>query len=262
MNNNESSVFKINSGEEFRKLNLEGWEKNNEYWIDSTKTHIDDIEGAFLELFESIIENNNQRPLKVFDFGCGDGWIYEKIAENISDEIQYTGFDYFEGFIDFLKKKYSSDQKSAFYKHDLQKKLPDRFDKEANLIIDAFSFFEMPDMEEGFKNVGNCLKMGGIFMLITIDPIMQLLSVSSDMSQFRSNLKKYEQHGSNLAYRKTMDVRGAKDQRKYHGILYSLSDYLEIAQKNSLEVFEFREVKKLDRKQPQIYQFILFKKKY
>jgi hypothetical protein len=89
---------------------------------------------------------------------------------------------------------------------------------------------------------------------------MQLLAISENQEVFLKGLKEYEANHCTIGYDKDIDVGDFKSGRIYKSILYSMANYVELAKKNGMTLFDYKEVIKTGNFVPQIYQCVLFRK--
>lgn len=253
-------IYRVTDKKSFKEDNLRNWYRNSEFWLQGKMRHLKDVyHTTATVLQELIMEMPARSPLRLVDFGCGDGWLIRLISEYKFD-IDYTGVDFNEKFIEALDSRYKGQQGIKFVQHDLEEQLPDELIKSADIATNFFNFFEIPNIDAAFANVSEAVDEGGALMVLTIDPIMQLLSVSKDYEDFLKGLKEYEAHQVELGYDKDIDVGDYRSGRVYKSLLYSTATYVELAKKNGLKLFDYKEVVKTANFVPQIYDYIIFKK--
>lgn len=252
-------LYKIKSKKDFKNKNLENWDLNSDFWLEGKMRHLNDVydfTGKILR--ETVLNFNANRKLKVLDLGSGEGWIFRLIKE-YDLNVEYTGVDFNKTFINFNNKRYGSEG-ARFIFHDLENEPPAFLQNYADIAINFFNFFEIPEIEKAFHNVSKMIAENGILIVVSIDPIMQLLAVSNTFQEFKDGLIEYEKFQSELGYDKDIDIGDKRSGRIYKSILYSTAKYVELAKQNGLKLFDYKEVIKTGNFVPQIYQYIFFKK--
>jgi SAM-dependent methyltransferase len=252
-------LYKVEDKNDFKKRNLDNWYINTDFWLEAKMRHLKDVyhfTGGILK--ESILELKRENRIHLLDLGCGDGWIFRLIKEKGID-AEYTGLDFNIKFIEVNKKKYE-ELGANFVLHDLESIPPDFLIDYADIAINFFNFFEIPDIALAFANVPNMIKREGILIIVNIDPIMQILSVSKDYGEFIKSLSDYEKYLSNLGYDKDIDIGDERSGRIYKSLLYSTDTYVSLAKRNGLQLYDYKEVVKTGNYVPQIYQYIFFKR--
>ncbi|MCX6318593.1 MAG: methyltransferase domain-containing protein [Bacteroidetes bacterium] len=253
-------IYKVNKSDEFKKKNLLNWYDNTNFWLESKMRHLIDVydfTGEQIELLSKSIKRNRKPTL--IDFGCGEGWILRLLLER-ELKLSYIGLDFNEKFIKHLNSKYSGQKNVEFRCLDFENKPPKDLLGKADIGINFFNFFEIPDIESAFTNVASMIKPNSYLLIVSIDPIMQILSVSNSEKDFIKNLELYEKYGTKLGYDKDIDIGDMKSNRVYKSLLYSTATYVSLAKQNNLQLFDFKEIVKTGNTVPQIYQFIFFKK--
>ncbi len=253
-------IYKVTDKKSFKEQNLNNWYQNSEFWLEGKMRHLKDVYHITAKVLQDVIVELPERsPLRLVDFGCGEGWLVRLIQEYKLD-IDYTGVDFNKKFIDALSERYRGQERIKFILHDLEKPLPTELIKSADVATNFFNFFEIPNIEAAFSNVAQAIDDGGALIILTIDPIMQLLSVSKDHEDFLNGLKEYEKDQLELGYDKDIDVGDYHSGKIYKSLLYSIATYIELAKKNGLKLFDYKEVVKTGNFVPQIYQYIILRK--
>lgn len=252
-------IYTVNDNDEFKKKNLSNWYDNTEFWLQSKMRHLKDVYDFTGIQIESLVGSIKANKPNLIDFGCGEGWILRLLLErNIN--VNYIGLDFNDKFISFLQEKHKKDTNASFYCVDFENEPPKHLISKAHIGINFFNFFEIPNIELAFKNVTDMLKAGAFFLIVNIDPIMQILSISNSEKDFITNLKLYERYGTRLGYDKDIDIGDIKSNRVYKSLLYSTDTYVKLAKQNNLALIDYKEVVKTGNTVPQIYQFIFLKK--
>lgn len=252
--------YEVRDNEDFKKNNLLNWYGNTDFWLQSKMRHLRDVWDFTGEQIQDLIKLcNHKENLCLIDFGCGEGWILRLILEK-ELSVNYVGLDFNNKFISHLKEKYAGLHDASFECMDFEEDPPTNFISKADIGLNFFNFFEIPDIEAAFRNVAKMLKPNSYLMIVSIDPVMQILSVSKSEYEFRTNLRSYEEYGTRLGYNKDIDVGDFKSNRIYKSLLYSTSTYIQLAKQNNMQLLDYKEVVKTANIVPQIYQFIFFRK--
>ena len=256
----EGSIYEVQSNKEFKKNNLLNWHSNTDFWLQSKMRHLRDVwDFTGTQIQELIGLCDNRENPYLMDFGCGEGWILRLILEK-KIRVNYIGLDFNENFILFLQETYKDYRNAQFECVDFEEEPRSNLVSKADIGINFFNFFEIPDIKTAFGNVAKMLKPDSYLMIANIDPVMQILSVSKSEGDFRTNLKLYEKYGSRLGYDKDIDIGDFKSNRVYKSLLYSTDTYVQLAKQNKMQLIDYKEVVKTGNIVPQIYQFIFFHK--
>ncbi len=255
------SVYVVNDPDSFKQANLDNWRTNSDFWLQGRMRHLKDV-ATFtsdeLALLLQLTARAGSLPT-LMDFGCGDGWIYRLVHENKLD-ARYIGIDFNEDFISELKRRYGEGGDHRFLCFDLEKPPPPDLLGQADVGVNFFNFFEIPNIEAGFEHVASMIRRGGRLLVVNIDPVMQILAVSESHAKFIENLQLYEQYKHQLGYDKDIDIGDVPSERIYKSLLYSTATYVQLGKRFGLEIEDYKEVIKTGNAVPQIYQFLFFKK--
>jgi SAM-dependent methyltransferase len=258
---NKPSIYVVDDSDAFKQANLENWHTNSAFWLEGRMRHLKDV-AAFtrdeLSRLLQLASPAGSRPT-LLDFGCGDGWIFRLVHENKLD-AHYVGIDFNEDFILELKRRYGDATDHQFHCFDLEKPPPPELVGLADVGVNFFNFFEIPNIEAAFENVASMIRPGGRLMIVSIDPVMQILAVSENHTKFIDNLKLYEKYQHRLGYDKDIDVGDVPSERIYKSLLYSTANYVKLGKQNGLGIEDYKEVVKTGNAVPQIYQFLYFYK--
>lgn len=253
-------IYRVTDKKAFKDQNLSNWYQNSEFWLQGKMRHLKDVYHTTAEIIREVMaEFPHRNRLRLVDFGCGEGWLLRLLKEYEID-VDYVGVDFNAKFVDRLNERYKGQTGIKFILLDLEEKLPTELIRSADIATNFFNFFEIPNLEAGFSNVSEAIADGGVLIILTIDPIMQLLAVSENFDDFLNGLKEYENHQAELGYDKDIDVGDYRSGKIYKSLLYSTATYVDLAKKNGLKLFDYREVVKTGNFVPQIYEYILFRK--
>lgn len=253
-------IYRVKDKKAFKDQNLSNWYENSEFWLQGKMRHLKDIyDTTGMIMREVMMQFPDRNRLRVVDFGCGEGWLLRLLNES-QISVDYVGVDFNARFVNALKERYKDQTGIKFILHDLEEKLPAELINSADIATNFFNFFEIPVLEAAFSNVCQAVDERGVLIVLSIDPIMQLLAVSQGFEDFINGLREYENNQAELGYDKDIDVGDYRSGRIYKSLLYSTATYVDLAKKNDLKLFDYREVVKTGNFVPQIYQYILFKK--
>lgn len=256
-----SSLINITDSTKFKIQNLNEWKTNADFWLEGNMRHIKDVKGKTIEILKTLLYADSTKSVKrtVIDEGCGEGWVYRALTEAKLD-VNYYGIDFNEKFISELNKRYKEHENVSFIKDDIEEKEINLLSGKADIVVNAFNFFEIANLEKAMRNTANLIKDGGYLLILTIDPITQLLSVSDNQKMFYEYLTEYANKKNRIGYRKRIVIGDKKTNKHYYGILYSLADYLKEGRNNNLVFQDYSEILNPSRPTPQLYQFMVFKK--
>jgi len=82
-------------------------EKHGDNHLGVDWPNLEDVEKRYKVMLDILsFRENFSRPINVLDFGCGTAHLLEYIKSNKYQNIQYSGLDISQKFIDVAKKKY------------------------------------------------------------------------------------------------------------------------------------------------------------
>jgi SAM-dependent methyltransferase len=251
------NIKSLESFKNFKDLNKNQWINNSSFWLSGRMGHIQDVSPTALRLIKEIISSEKLTNPHIYDIGCGEGWLLRKLLkENM--RFKYTGTDFNPIFISELNKEFAKNRAAKFLLNDIEENPPSQL-AVADIIVNAFNFFELPNLEAGFLNTKLTLKKNGYLVIITIDPVMQLLAVSESYKEFIQCLNLYSKYSSKIGYVKKIVADNLVTDKYYMGILYSIFDYLELAKKNGFTLYDSFEINCPNPPIPQIFQFLVLK---
>lgn len=258
-----SSLINISDSTIFKTQNLNEWKTNSDFWLEGNMRHIKDVKSKTIEFLQTLLSASSSSETKrtIIDEGCGEGWVYRALKDAKLD-VNYYGIDFNERFISELKNRYVGDENASFIYDDIEEKEINQLYCKADVVVNAFNFFEIPNLENAMKNTANLLKDGGYLLILTIDPITQLLSVSDNQKTFYEYLAEYANKKNRIGYKKRIVIGDKKTDKHYYGILYSFEDYLKFGRKNNLVFQDYTEILNPSRPTPQLYQFMIFRKQH
>jgi SAM-dependent methyltransferase len=256
-----NKLINITDSTKFKIQNINEWKKNSGFWLEGKMRHIKDVKDKTIETLQVLLSaNGNETEVKyIIDVGCGEGWLYRAIKDAKLD-VNYCGVDLNEKFISELQNRHQVDANALFIKEDIELNGVSILAGKADVVVNAFNFFEIPNLGKAMTNTAQLIKDGGYLLILTIDPISQLLSVSDTQAMFYEYLAEYAIKKNKIGYKKRIVVGNEKTKKYYYGILYSLEDYLREGRENDLIFHDYFEILNPSMPTPQLYQFMIFKK--
>ncbi|MDZ4819457.1 MAG: class I SAM-dependent methyltransferase [Planctomycetota bacterium] len=260
-NTSPGCVYYVGDTSEFKTRNRAEWERNAQFWMQGKMRHLTDVyDTVVLELTQILGSVDKPKPdILVVDTGCGEGWTIRALRD-AGFSGRYVGLDFNPPFIHSLKEQYAHDPSKEFRLHDMENPLPEDLISSADLVLNFFNLFELPQLDTAFRNISQLLTIGGSLLILHIDVMTQLLAVSTSLDELRRNLRLYEQHRTCLGYDKDIDIGDNRSGRFYRSLLYSASDYFRCAKAQGLTYANFHEIVKTGNYVPQIYQILQFRR--
>lgn len=244
--------------EAFRAKRSQAWSAATEYWLRGSLRQVIDVGSSIVDAVMS--SNNNRLSQQVIvDAGCGEAWLLRALRHRGSSAT-YIGLDNHRDFLAELRRRHQSDANASFVQVDLEVALPPELHGKADIVVNAFNFFELADLPTAMKNCAALLKPGGIVHVSTIDELSLLLAGSSTMADYRRNLSDYETISGVKYWFQPIDLGdGASPTLSYASVMYSLPDYLAAAQSAGLQMEGYVEVVKTSKTIPKIYRLMVFR---
>jgi len=250
--------YRLTDKSAFKAANLQNWRFNTSFWLEGRMRHLEDMGNV---VRDRVIElAGTAHDAHVVDMGCGDAWLLRRLRER-STSIVYNGLDFNELFVAANTDRYRSDRRATFSVIDFEDPITEALVGRADIVANCFNFFELPNLQDGFTFAATALRPDGVLLVATIDPIMQMLSITSTREELDELLRAYEQDREALAYDKEIDVGGEHSGRVYKGMMYSAADLVQEAANAGLTLVDYKEVVRTARRPPQIYQLIEFRKR-
>lgn len=244
-------VYALRDAAAFRSQNNENWAAITDFWLSAPLAHV----GHIGEHLVRLILAAHHHATSILDMGCGNAWLHQRLR-NAGWNGHYIGVDNNALLIERLRQQ-STDTHAEFHCEDVESaprtKLPP-----VDIVVNAFNFFELPDLEGGFRWAAARLGSGGTLIVATIEPLAQLLAICETRDELDRALALWSAPDSLVAYDKTVDVEGRIAIKTYSGVLYGLSDYVRHAQQVNLRLTRLEEIRKTARRPPQVYELIEF----
>jgi SAM-dependent methyltransferase len=252
-------LYRIKDAQSFKRANLLNWRANTAFWLQGQMRHIEDVGPLMRSKLIALAGGAAHDPFTVVDMGCGEGWLL-RLLRTCHLEYRYIGLDFNPEFVSSLRRSNAGDSAASFEVVDFEKRLPKRLVGVADVVANCFNFFEIPRIDVAFANAVRVLRGEGTLLILTIDPLSQLIAISKDYGDLLGQLRIYERERAHVGYDKAIDIGGAASGRVYKGILYSLETYIQLAYRHRLCVVDYREIVSARHFPPQIYQLIVLQR--
>lgn len=255
------NFYEVKDKREFKESNLSNWRLNSDFWFRGQMRHLRDIWKPTAELIRGLVDTHELSiPFNILDVGCGEGWLLRLLREE-QIPASYVGLDFNNQFIRDLTARHEHDALVRFLLHDIEVPLPENLDGQFNLVVNIFNLFEVPDVALAFANMAKAVQVGGRLLVVSIDPVLQMLAVTKTRDELIEVLRLYELHQDSVGYDKDIDVGDFPSGRIYKSIFYSAPFYIRLAKSVGLLLNDYREVVKTANYVPQTYQFLIFEKR-
>ena len=244
---------------DYKQANLESWKRNKEYWFSEPLRHIVDNDAAIDTAITTLVKPG----FTVIDMGCGDGFLFERIAQRISN-FRYIGLDFNSSFIDELSSKYRADERAEFIKCDFEKEVPQSLVGSADVVFSFFVLLEIENMAACYRFADELLKEQGCFSVWTIEYVFLILAVSRNMRDFKKNLKIYEDirasGGVPFTFQKIDLGEGESRDLAYGSVFHSTADFISIGLAQDWKLTKISENIQTKKFHPKVYQNFEFRK--
>lgn len=223
----------------YRKRSRLCWSKNSTYWLSNPLRHVVDVGDYIADTVIRICSRSRSSKPTIVDMGFGSAWLYQALSRK-GFSCYYIGFDSNEDFINYSLQQFATDKSCRFDLVDLEE--PIDVNIRADLVVSAFSLFELSDLRQPMTNAFNLLLPNGHFLISTIDPTYLILAVSDSWPEFLENLARYETlPGTKYAFQPIDLGDKASNTLEYPSVLYSRYDYLSISRNVGFHFGSYKE---------------------
>lgn len=215
------------------------WAENVEYWLRGPLRHVVDVGGYIADRVEGACrKSSHERPL-VVDMGFGDGWLLRSLRQR-AFRFAYIGLDCSEAFVEHARRHYADSPHTRFELVDVEESFDLRI--QADVVVNAFNFFELYALDQPFANASRMLRSGGVLQVATIDKTYLLLALSRGWDELKENLRCYQVlPGTKYAFQPVDLGDGVSESLYYPSVLYSSEDFLDAATDNGLTLSRYKE---------------------
>jgi len=229
----------LDDRESYRRRARACWQKNASYWLSNPLRHVADVGEYIIDrVIAACSKSNSPRPT-IVDMGFGSAWVYDALRTR-RFSCNYVGLDSTEQFVCHSRNSYATDEFCRFELTDLEE--PVGIDVRADVVLNAFTFFELAQLQQPMMNAYKLLRPGGSLLVSTIDSTYLILAVSNSWDGFRDNLARYEKlPGTKYAFQPIDLGDRASSTLEYPSVLYSRDDYITAASSVGFRLTSYKE---------------------
>jgi SAM-dependent methyltransferase len=242
----------------FRCRREAAWAHNISYWLSEPLRHVADVGDYITDRVSILCRDSGASPATIVDMGCGSAWLLRYLLDRRVD-ISYIGLDGTPAFINHAVQAFEGTKRASFLLADVETELT--FPIRADVIVNAFNFFEVCDLPMAMHNAGKLLHTGGKLFTSTIDKTFLILALSANLDEFYENLRRYQNLPGIKYGFQPIDLGGAiSEVLEYPSVLYSTQDYIDTALKSGLRLVNYVEQPFTAKTVPKIYCHLEFEK--
>jgi len=224
-------LSRIKNKKSFKEDNLKSWQENTDFWL---RHPIVDVKvQSFIS--QTMYSLCSQKQKTIIDLGCGNGWLLQSLKKRNITFSKYLGIDFNHRFIEFLNKKYITNN-ANFKCLDFEKEFPEDMTNTADIVVNCLNLIETPNLGKVFHNIAKITKTGGTIIIVSLNPFIEIIRDSKDLEDQNKNLAIYEFAKENTIIFKKIRDKSEVSQSNYYRILYSSSDYINMARKYNLTI--------------------------
>lgn len=240
----------------FRQRRDDAWAKNGNYWLSEPLRHVVDVGQVIVEKINRFCAGLPGPAPVIVDMGCGSCWLLEMLLQG-QQSFRYVGVDNNSEFIKAAEETFATIPNASFLFADLDMRVD--LDLKADLVINAFNFFELADLDRGMANAASWLAPEGRLLMSTIDKTYLILALSTDWEEFRNNLKSYQlASGIKYDFQKVDLGDRLSGELEYPSVLYNTQNFIESAKSVGLSLVSYTEDVFTARAVPKIYCHLEF----
>lgn len=244
-------IATLSDKEAYRTERALNWTKNVAYWLSQPLRHVVDVGNYIADRAESLCQASGRSRPVVVDMGFGSAWLLEELIRRRA-AVRYVGLDCTAPFVEHARKRFGDAEDSVFHVVDFEEPCDLIF--EADVVVNAFNFFELSDLACPFQNAARFLRPGGTLYVATIDKSYLILALSEGWADYHQKLKAYQDlPGTKYAFQ-PIDLGASVSERLYYpSVLYSTEDYFDAAISHGLTLRSYKEHSFTARTVPKIY---------
>lgn len=232
-------IESLQDREAFRRRVRECWKRNSSYWLSSPLRQVNDVGNYIVDEVIRICSQTSRPRPSVIDLGFGNAWLYEALRRR-AFVCDYVGLDYNEDFVAHARSRFGSDQLCRFELFDLEE--PVCLDIKADVVVYAFTLFELTDLQQPMVNAYQLLTSGGSLLVSSIDNTYLILAVSNSLEEFYQNLTRYELlPGVKYTFQPIDLGDRSSSTLEYPSVLHSLEKYLSSARNAGFHFTAYKE---------------------
>lgn len=235
---------------EFRLRRERAWLNNTNYWMRGPLRHVQDVGSYIVERTRSLANRAAAIPI-IVDMGLGDAWLLRALLQS-DQPFEYVGLDVTQSFIDLAREEFRETAGARFERVDFEEENSMRL--EADVVVNAFNFFELCNLDTAMANAARLLRTGGTLLVSTIDKTYLMLALSRDWADFFENLRLYERlEGTKYDFQPVDLGSGVSSHLEYPSVLYSADDYINTGARHGLMIRGYKEHAFTAKPVPKIY---------
>lgn len=241
----------------FRDRRQRAWDTNLQYWLTQPLRHVIDLGDQIVATIAAHTAKLSTTPV-VLDMGFGNAWLLRGLLK-AQVHCTYIGLDLCPAFVTHARHEFARCRNACFEVADFEG--PIVHDLSADIVVNAFNFFELADLSSGMSHAASYLKAGGSLLAWTIDKTYLLMALSKDWKEFRENLVLYQTiPGTKYGFQAIDLGSGPSSQLEYPSVLYSLADFLVQAESHGMFWRSYNEFPFTAKPVPKIYWQLEFVK--
>lgn len=248
---------------DFKSRNKSNWERISGRWLTDHPAHIAPLLSHVGELIDQP-QLSKRRSVRVAELGFGSAWLPDLLQEKF-DNVTYLGIDANPKFVEAAENKFMRRTSFRFVHADLEsdKAIAGHSKSRFDWVFCINILLETKAWKLVLDRAMSIVEPGGKFVLVDINPELQLLSISKDLEEYRSNLELYRKLAPGaIAYRRAIDAGKGEELAKhyYYGILRPTSLYVNHCVSRGFSVQRVGQVLSTSGSFPQLFESALLER--
>jgi hypothetical protein len=233
------AIKMLSDRNEFIKKRELVWQSNIDYWLKGPLRHVVDVGDYIADRTAALCRRSDRKRPVVVDMGFGDAWLLRALLQR-EVSFTYIGLDCVKAFVDHAQQEFSQVPNVSFELFDIEK--PHSISISADVVVNAFNFFELSELSQPFSNAAQFLRLRGTLQIATIDKTYLILALCDSFDEFKQYLQIYQNTRGPKYFFQPIDLgSGVSELLCYPSVLYSTEDYLSAANENSLMLKSYKE---------------------